>query len=346
MITAKDAAQITGAKISGDENQVINSLANIGEASEGELTFLGSTAYAKYFETTKASVIFVNRDFNKTRSDITYLEVDDPTRAFYTILIKCFSPDYPLSGISKTAYIDPSAVIGENTAIGMNAVIPAGCKIGKNTKIFHNTVLGENVEIGDNCLIFQNVSIRENCRLGNKIILHPGVVIGSDGFGFTRDANGYPIKLPQIGNVIIEDDVEIGANCAVDRGALKSTIIRKGVKLDNLVQIAHNVVIGENTAISAQSGVAGSTVIGKNVIVAGQVGIADHLTVTDNVIFAAKTGVSKSITKPGVYFGYPVKEQRKAQIIEAHIRTLPEYAEKIKKLEEKVKELEAALSSK
>lgn len=345
MITAKEAALITGAVITGNPDEPINTLANIEEASPGELTFLGSSPYEKYFTSTGATVIFVKKDFNKSRTDITYLEVDDPARAFYTVLIRCFSPDYPLEGIHVSAHIDPSAKIGEHTAIGMNVVIPRGCSIGNNTKIFHNTVLGENVVIGDGCLIFQNVSIREGCILGNNIILHPGVVIGSDGFGYIRDEQGNPIKLPQIGNVIIEDDVEIGANSAIDRGALKSTIIKRGVKIDNLVQVAHNVIIGENTALSAQTGVAGSTKLGRNVIAAGQVGIADHLTVTDNVIFTAKTGVSKSIPKPGVYFGHPVKEQKKAQVLEAHVRTLPEYAERIKALEAKIKELEAKINN-
>lgn len=346
MISAKEAAQLTGASLTGNPELQISGLANIEDASSGELTFLGSSAYAKYFNSTGASAIFVKKDFAKSRPELTYLEVDDPAKAFYTILIKCFFPSYPLEGIDASAYIDPTAKLGENVAIGKNVVVPKGCKIGCNTRMFHNTVLGENVEIGDDCLIFQNVSIRENCILGNRIILHPGVVIGSDGFGYIRDEAGNPIKLPQIGNVIIEDDVEIGANSTIDRGALKSTIIKKGVKIDNLVQVAHNVVIGENTALSAQTGVAGSTKLGRNVIAAGQVGIADHLTVADNVILTAKTGVSKPITKPGIYFGHPVKEQKKAHLLEAHIRMLPEYADKIKALESKIKELEKLLNTK
>jgi UDP-3-O-[3-hydroxymyristoyl] glucosamine N-acyltransferase len=200
-------------------------------------------------------------------------------------------------------------------------------------------VILENVEIGDNVLIFPTVTIRENSKIGNNVIIHSGSVIGSDGFGYTPNEKGEYVKIPQIGNVIIEDDVEIGSNVSIDRAMLGSTIIKKGSKIDNLVQIAHNVIIGENTAISAQTGVSGSTEIGNNVIVAGQVGFADHLVIADKVIVAAKSGVSKSLTKPGIYFGSPAKEHREALRLEGHIRSLPDYAAKIKELEKRIEEL-------
>ncbi len=339
MITIKEIAELTGAAITGDPEYEISGVAKIEEANAGDLTFLYLPQYQKYFSSTRASAIFVKPGFEKIRNDIIYLEVADPNKAFLKVIIKYFSPEFPLAGIDSSAYIAPTASVAKSAAIGKNVVISEGCKIGERTKIFHNTVLSPNVEIGDDCLIFQNVSIRENCRIGNRVILHPGVVIGSDGFGFLPDNTGSYIKIPQIGNVVIEDDVEIGANTAIDRAALGSTIIRRGVKLDNLIQIAHGVSIGSDTVISAQSGISGSTKIGSNCIIAGQVGTVGHIEITDKVIIGAQSGISKSITAPGTYFGYPAKEHKEALRIEGHIRNLAEYAKRIKELEKKVEEL-------
>ena len=223
--------------------------------------------------------------------------------------------------------------------MGKNVVIGPNCKIGNNVKIFHNSVILDNVEVGDNSLIYQNVSIREDSKIGKNVIIHAGAVIGSDGFGYRKDEKGVYNKVPQIGNVILEDDVEIGANTTIDRAALGSTIVKKGTKIDNLVQIAHNVSVGSNTVMSAQSGVSGSVKIGDNVIIAGQVGLAGHLEITDNVVLMAQSGVAKTISKPGLYFGSPAKEARTAKILEAHFRNFPEYVERIKKLEEEIKKL-------
>ena len=206
-------------------------------------------------------------------------------------------------------------------------------------KIFHNTVLHNDVAIGNDCLIFSNVSIREKCILGNRVIIHSGTVIGSDGFGYDTDANGVFHKIHQIGIVKIEDDVELGANVCIDRASTGATLIKKGVKIDNLVHVAHNVIIGENTAIAAQAGVAGSTKIGRSCLIAGQVGIIGHIEITDKVTLIAQSGVSKGISKPGVYFGAPAKEMGTALRLEGHIRSLPEYAKKINQLENQVKEL-------
>ena len=315
-------------------------------SSDLELTFLYLSMFEKYFETTKASAIIVKPGFNKTRDDITYIEAEAPDKAFGKIIINYLSPSFPLEGIDETAFVHNSAVTGKNVALGKNVVVSAGCRIGDNVKIFHNTVLSDNVVIGDDSLIFQNVSIREKCKIGKRAIIHPGAVIGSDGFGFNPDKNGIYEKVPQIGNVIIEDDVEIGANVAVDRAALGSTIIRKGVKVDNLVQIAHNVVVGENTVISSQTGISGSTTIGSQCIFAGQVGLAGHLEITDNVIILAQSGVSKSIKKPGLYFGYPAKEMKTAHRLEAHIRNLPDYSERIKLLEKEIEQLKKQFDKK
>lgn len=345
-ITVKEIASLVGGKVFGDENTQITNLAKIEEAQNGDLTFLYIGHYLKYFNTTGASAILVKSDFSRDRNDITYIVVDDPNKAFFKVIRTYFTPDFPLSGIDSSAYIHPDAKIGNSVALGRNVVISKGCIIGDNVKIFHNTVLLENVEVGEDSLIFQNVSIRENCKIGKRAIMHPGVVIGSDGFGFEPDAQGVFHKIPQIGNVIIEDDVELGANVCIDRASLGSTILKQGVKLDNMVQIAHNVSVGDNTVISSQTGISGSAHIGKNCMIAGQVGIVGHIDIADKVILIAQSGVSKGISKPGTYFGSPAKEFKHALKLEAHIRNLPNYAEKIEMLEKELAELKAGLSSK
>lgn len=344
-LTVKQIAELVSGKIIGDENLEITSLAKIDEAKQGELSFIYLPAYEKFQNTTKASALLVKPDLNKTRNDLTYIEVSSPEKAFFTILREFFSPEFQLEGIDKTAFVHPNAKLGKNVGIGKNVVISQGCVIGDNTKIFHNTVLYENVEIGNDCLLFSNISIRENCKIGNRVIIHSGTVIGSDGFGFNPDEKGVYQKIPQIGNVVIEDDVELGANVAIDRAALGSTIIKRGTKIDNLVQIAHNVVIGEDTVISSQTGISGSTKIGNHVIIAGQVGIVGHIEIGDNVVLMAQSGISKSIKKPGYYFGYPAKELKTSQKLEAHIRSLPDYAERIKVLEKEIEELKNKISS-
>jgi UDP-3-O-[3-hydroxymyristoyl] glucosamine N-acyltransferase len=344
-IRLSEIAALVGGKLIGDADVIINSVAKIDEAGNGALTFLYLSHYEKFFTSTGASAILVKPDFNKSRSDIAYIEVDSPEKAFASVIINFFSPELTLNGIDKTAFADSSSSLGENVALGKNVVIGANCVLGNNVKIFHNTVLLDNVEVGDNSILFQNISIREDCKIGKRVIIHPGAVIGADGFGYQKDEKGVYYKVPQIGNVVIEDDVEIGANTTIDRAALGSTIIKKGTKIDNLVQIAHNVSVGNNTVMSAQSGVSGSVKIGNNVILAGQVGLAGHLDIGDNVILIAQSGVSKSISKPGMYFGTPAKEFKTAKILEAHFRNLPEYVGRITKLEEEIKKLKEQISS-
>lgn len=344
-IPLKEIANFINAEIIGNENLLINSAARIDQAKIGDISFIYLPAYEKFQKSTNASALVVKPELKKTRNDITYLEVDTPDIAFFSILRKYFAPKFELSGIDNTAYISPSAIIGNNVAIGKNVVISDNCKIGDNTKISHNSTIFENVEIGNDCIIFSNISIRENCKIGNRVIIHSNSVIGSDGFGYQKDHTNQYLKIPQIGNVIIEDDVEIGSNVSIDRAALGSTLIKKGSKLDNLIQIAHNVLIGQNTAISAQTGISGSSIIGNNCILAGQVGIADHIEVCDNVVIMAKSGVSKSITKPGFYFGSPSKEHKLALKLEAHLRNLPEYANKIKNLELQLRTLQEKLNN-
>jgi len=338
-IKISEIASLVGGKLTGNADVTINSVARIDEAKKGDLTFLYLPAFEKYLQSTGASAILVKPDFNKSRDDISYIEVDSPENAFAAVIINYFSPKIELQGIDSTSFVHQSSSLGKNVALGRNVVVGANCKIGDNVKIFHNSVILENVEIDNDTIIFQNVSIREECKIGKNVIIHAGAVIGADGFGYQKDDKGVYHKVPQIGNVVIEDDVEIGANTTIDRAALGSTVIKKGVKIDNLVQIAHNVIVGSNTVMSAQSGVSGSVKIGSNVIVAGQVGIAGHLEIADNVILMAQSGVPKTISKPGLYFGSPSKEAKTAKILEAHFRNFPEYVERIKKLEEEIKKL-------
>lgn len=342
-INLEAAAALVGGKIVGDSKVEINKLARIEEAEKGDLTFLYHPSYEKYFPETKASAILVKPGFGKTRQDITYIEVKDPDKAFSKILAEYFTPEFPLEGIDDSAFVHPSAKLGKNVSLGRNVVVSEGCIIGDNVKIFHNTVLLGDVEIGEDTILFPNVSVREKCRIGKRVVVHPNTVIGSDGFGFYTDDERRYQKIPQTGIVIIEDDVELGSNVSIDRAALGATVLKRGVKIDNLVQIAHNVVVGEDTVISSLTGISGSTKIGNNCIIAGQVGIVGHIEITDNVIIMAQSGISKSITKPGAYFGTPAKEQRTALKLEAHVRNLPEYSEKIKALENQVKKLSEEL---
>jgi len=343
LINLIEVAGLIGGKITGNENVKITSVAKIEEAAPGELTFLYLPAYEKYFADTKASAILVKPGFNKTRSDITYIEVNDPNKAFSKIIIHYFSPKFSLTGIDVSASVHPLAVIGKNVAIGKNVIVSAGCRINDNVKIFHNTVLLEDVIVDEGTIIFQNVSIREKVKIGKRVIIHPGSVIGSDGFGFFTDEKGVYNKIPQIGIVVLEDDVEIGANTTIDRAAIGATTIKRGSKLDNLVQIGHNVSVGEDTVISSLTGISGSTKIGSHCILAGQVGIVGHIEIGDNIIILAKSGISKSLSKPGQYYGTPAKEAKLALKQEAHIRSLPDYLERIKQLEKQVKTLSEEL---
>lgn len=343
-VKLKLAADFVGGVVIGDPEIEISGIAKIEEAKEGDLTFLYLPLYEKFLSTTKASAVIIGPEFKKTRNDITYIEVKNPNIALQKIIISFLKPKINLTGISPSASIDSTAKIGNNVAIGKNVVVEAGCVIGDNSIIYHNTAILENVKIGDNCLIYTNVSIRENCVLGNNVIIHSNTVIGSDGFGYIPDERGVYNKVPQIGNVVLEDDVELGSNVSIDRAALGSTLIKKGVKIDNLVQIAHNVVIGEHSGIASQTGIAGSTTIGKHCILAGQVGVTGHIELADQVIITAQSGVSKSISKPGKYRGSPAQDMSQWLKVEAHLRNIPVYAEKIKKLEEKIAFLEKEFS--
>lgn len=338
-ISLREIAQFVSARVTGQDDILIDTLLNIEKATPGSLTFLGSKAYEKFFPETKASAILVAQGFEMSRDDIVYLEVENPYQSFLLILKRFFTYQAELNGIDPTASIDATSTVGENTAIGKNVVIGKNCRIGRGAKIFHNTVILEESEVGDGTVIFPNVTIREKSRIGKNVIIHNGASIGADGFGFVKGPDGNYLKIPQIGNVIIEDFVEIGANTTIDRAALGSTVIKAHTKIDNLVQIGHNVEIGENTAISAQTGISGSTKIGDHVIVAGQVGFVDHIEIGDGVIIGAQSGVSRSILKRGIYAGSPVKELNQFKKTEVHIRNLATLTEQVKQLREELDSL-------
>ena len=344
-ISIKAAADLIGGKIFGNDEIEISNIAKIEDAKSGELTFLYSPAYEKFLVTTQAAVVVIKSSFNKIREDITYIEVENPQSAMLSIIDKFFKPEILVVGIDPTASVHESVELGKNVTLGKNVVVSQNCKIGNNSAILHNTVLMENVEVGNDTLIYPNVTIRENCTIGNNVIIHSNSVVGSDGFGFTPNKDGSYKKIPQIGNVIIEDDVEIGSNVSIDRAALGSTIVKKGAKIDNLVQIAHNVVVGENTAISSQSGIAGSTKIGKNCVFGGQVGIVDHVEIGDKVIIGAQSGVSKPILEAGIYSGSPADPIKDRLKKEVHIRNLTQYVQKISALEKRIAELEKKFTS-
>lgn len=345
-IKLKDAADFVGGIVIGNPNIEISNIAKIEEAKEGDLTFLYLKTYEKYLSSTKASAVLISPEFKKIRTDLSYIEVKNPNVALQKFVITFLKPQFVINGIDPSASIDSTAKIGKNVGIGKNVVISAGCTIEDDTMIFHNTVIMEHVRIGKNCLIYPNVTIREKCILGNNCIIHSNTVIGSDGFGYILNEKGEYEKVPQIGNVVLEDDVELGSNVSIDRAAFGSTLIKKGVKIDNLVQVAHNVVIGEHTAIAAQAGISGSTKIGKHCMIAGQAGFVGHIEIADQVIIGAQSGVSKAIEKPGKYRGSPAQEMSQQLRLEAHIRNIPSLTEKIKKLEEKIASLECKISEK
>ncbi len=347
-----EIARFLQGEVIGDGAVEIKRVAKIEEAGAYDLTFLANAKYAKYVATTKASAILVARSFqpasNAAGSSICFIRVDDPYVAFLNVLKKITPPFDPFRrGIHPSVVVAPGAVIGPEVDLGAHVVIGEGARIGKKTRIGDGCVIGAQATIGEECLLYPNVTVYHQCRLGNRVAIHSGTVIGSDGFGFAPKADGTFEKIPQLGIVTIEDDVEIGANCAVDRATMGETLIKRGAKLDNLIQVAHNVVIGENTVIAAQSGVSGSTKIGKNVMVAGQVGFAGHIEVADRTIFLAQSGIPKSVTEPGkTYFGTPAKEKGIAFRVEAVIRSLPELAAEVYSLREKVEELFRTLKKK
>ncbi|MFZ5516754.1 MAG: UDP-3-O-(3-hydroxymyristoyl)glucosamine N-acyltransferase [Candidatus Zhuqueibacterota bacterium] len=333
-LSLAEIAQIVSGSFEGDGSVKIRNVAKIEEAVAGEITFISNPKYARFIETTNASAVLVGKDFPAT--DKTIIRTENPYFSFLKIL-RLFHPPAGIvpRGIHPTAVIEDSATIGADAHIGALVYVGSNCIIGKNVTLHPGVIISSNVQIGDNTLIYANVSVRENIRIGSKVIIHSGTVLGSDGFGFAREGQEYH-KIPQVGTVVIEDDVEIGANCSIDRATLGQTVIRKGAKLDNLIQIAHNVEVGENTVIAAQTGISGSTKIGRNNIIGGQVGFVGHIETGENVTIGAQSGVSKSLPANSVYFGYPARPIMQAKREEAALRRLPELLKRISELEEKL----------
>ena len=334
-----EIADKIGGQLFGDSSIEINDVAQIDKAKKGEITFLANQKYKSDLDGTSASAVIIDRKTDITPS-LPYILVMDAYYGFLQTFL-LFNPKKKLlePGIHPTAVIHESANVGQNVSIGGNVWIGPGVIVGGGTQIFPNCVILNETKIGADCILYPSVTIRENCVIGNRVIIHNGAVIGSDGFGFALHEDKYH-KIPQVGRVIIEDDVEIGANTTIDRATIGETIIRKGVKLDNLVHIAHNCVIGENTAIAAQTGVSGSTTIGKNVVMAGQVGTVGHITIGDRVQIGAQSGVSKSIPDGEIYFGYPARPIMKSKRIEAVINNLPDLLKRIRTLEKTIAELQ------
>lgn len=344
-MTLREIATFLQGELVGDGSVEITRVAKIEEARTGDLTFLANPKYEKYLAGTKASAVLVSAKLNLQQygngSSPAFIRVQDPYVGFLQILKKLTPTIDPFpQGIHPSAAISKNATLGKNVAIGAHAVVGENAVVGDNTKISHGCVIGDHAVIGNDCLLYANVTIYHQCKIGNHVTIHSGTVIGSDGFGFAPKPDGTYEKIPQLGIVLIEDDVEIGSNCSIDRATLGETILRRGVKLDNLIQIAHNVVIGENTVIAAQTGISGSTKIGKNSIIAGQVGIVGHIEIAEKTTILAQSGIPKSLTEPGkTYFGYPAKEHLKALRIEAIIRTLPELVNELRDLQQKVEAL-------
>jgi len=336
--TLGELAELVGGEVDGDAGVEINGVAGIREARTGDITFLANPKYEAYVETTRASAVIAPPEL---RTGKPLIRIGNPYLAYLKVL-NLFAEDvlvrYPRD-IHESAVIDRTAVLGRNVGVGPFCQIAAGVRIGDNTTVLAGTFIGRDVSVGADCLIYPNVTIREGTQVGDRVIVQPGAVIGADGFGYAKDGHTHQ-KVPQIGCVIIEEDVEIGANSTVDRATTGETRVKRGSKIDNLVQIAHNVVVGEDCIIAAQAGISGSTELGRNVVLAGQSGLAGHITIGDNATVGAQGGVTKSIPADMTVSGYPAREHNKARKIYGYTMRLPELYERVKELERKVRELE------
>ena len=340
--TASQIAALINGKIEGDDNTFVSSFGKIENATNGQLTFLANPKYEEHLYTTNASIIIIN-DVQEIKQSIcaTLIRVPDAYSAFATILAtykKMITEQ--LHGIQQPVFISTSAKIGENVYIGAFSYIGENVVIGDNVKIFPQVFLGDNAMIDEGTILYPGVKIYHECKIGKRVTVHANTIIGSDGFGFAPQKDGTFKKVPQIGNVVIEDDVEIGANATIDRATLGSTLIKTGAKLDNLIQIAHNVEVGNHTVIAAQAGISGSTKIGNNVMIGGQAGLVGHIQIADGVKIGAQSGVSKSIkVADSIVVGSPAIEYISSLRGLAIIPNLPELKKKIMELEQMVQQL-------
>jgi len=340
--TAQQIALIVSGTIEGNPDTTVSSFGKIEEATAGQLSFLANPKYNDYLYTTKASLIIVSESLQLQKNiTATLIRVKDAYTAFATLLTTYQNiKAQQKKGIETPSHIASTATLGTDVYLGAFAYVGEKVTIGNNTKIFPGVYIAENVRIGNNTTIHAGVKIYEDCVIGNDVIIHAGTVIGSDGFGFAPQPDGSYQKVPQIGNVIIEDQVEIGANTTIDRATMGSTIIKKGVKLDNLIQIAHNVEIGSQTVIAAQTGISGSTKLGQKIMIGGQAGIAGHLTIADGVKIAGGAGVTKNLEGEGKsYAGFPAEDAKQSLKTQVYTRQLPELEKRVKELEKLVAEL-------
>lgn len=339
-ITAEQIAEVLNGTIVGDAAVEVFKLAKIEEGEEGSVTFLSNSKYNHFLYTTKASIVIVNKNFEPVQEvKATMIQVDDSYQAFTKILEYANQIKLMKSGIEQPSVISEGVEYGEGLYLGSFSYLGKNTKIGNNVKIYPNSFVGDNVTIGDNTILFAGARIYSETVIGKNCVIHSGTIVGSDGFGFAPNADGTYAKIPQIGNVIIEDDVEIGSCTTIDRATLGSTIIRKGVKLDNQIQIAHNVEVGENTVIASQTGVAGSSKIGKNCVIGGQVGIVGHIVIGDNVRIQAQSGVGKSIKDGEIIQGSPAMAYNDFSKSYVYFKKLPNIVKDIDQLKKSNNEI-------
>ncbi len=339
--TAEMIAGLLNGVIVGDKNATVSTVSSIDGGKAGSLAYLTNPKYEQFVYTTEASIVLVDSTFEpKEEVKTTLIKVENVGQCVLNLLEMYNAARPRKQGISKLASISEKATIGENCYIGDFVVIEDGANIGDNVQLYAQCYVGDNVTIGEGTKFYPGVKIYEGCKIGKNCIFHAGVVIGADGFGFAPKEDGTFAKIPQLGNVIIEDNVELGANTCVDRAKTDSTIIRAGVKLDNLIQIGHNVEVGSNTVMSAQVGIAGTTKVGSNCFIAGQVGIADHIVVGNNVKIGSKSGIDKNVPDGEIRFGFPALPGIQYHRSFAVFRQLPEMAQKLREVEKRVNKLE------
>ncbi|MDR1004802.1 MAG: UDP-3-O-(3-hydroxymyristoyl)glucosamine N-acyltransferase [Prevotellaceae bacterium] len=343
--SAKQIATFIQGEVIGDEQAAVHAFSKIEEGTPGTISFLSNPKYTPYIYTTQASIVLVNRDFTPEHALTTTLIKVDNAYESLAKLLTLYQQSIPSKrGISPMAFIAPNAQIGEGVYIGAFVSIGEGAVIGNNTQIYSNTGIGDNVRIGDNCCLYSGVHVYRDCEIGNRCILHSGAVIGADGFGFAPAADGYQ-KIPQIGKVILEDDVEIGANTCIDRATMGATVIRRGVKLDNLIQIAHNDEVGAHTVIAALTGIAGSVKIGEWCMIGGQVGIAGHSHIGNRVGLGAQSGVPGNIKDDSQLIGTPPMDQKTFFKAGVAMRSLPDMLKEIRQLKREVNDLKQQLNN-
>ena len=339
--TAEMIAGMLNGEIVGDKNAAVSTVSSIDGGKAGSLAYLTNPKYEQYIYTTEASIVLVDKTFEpKEEVKATLIKVENVGECVLNLLEMYNATRPQKSGISKMASINEAASVGEGCYIGDFAVVERGAKLGNKVQIYPQCYIGDNVEIGEGTKLYPGVKIYEGCKIGRNCIIHAGAVIGADGFGFAPKADGTFAKIPQLGNVIIEDNVEIGANTCVDRAKTDSTIIRSGVKLDNLIQVGHNVQIGSNTVMSAQVGIAGTTKIGSNCFVGGQVGFADHIVVGNGCKIGSQSGIDKGVADGETRFGSPALPGIQYHRSFAVFRNLPEMATKLRELEKRVNTIE------